>query len=428
VRFILWTYLCFIIAVATAIGTPAQTHKTIPLSDAIDRALSKSQLTLPGGEPFHIRFSIVETTNTQSERHAEVEEYWLSTEKYRRTIVSPAFSQTLIVNGAAVSETNTGDYYPYWLYELLTAVFDPIPFAAQLKQVKQEIADPGGATNQVCSDLQMRVDRVMVCFERNGLLASVFTKGYDAYYKEYKKFGAKQVARRVIHDPESKNEIVAVIDTLESVTQPDEAMFAVATPTPPAERIQVLRIDEEAMRGLVIGGAQIDWPTVVGGKDSGGCGAFISADRAGNVREAFSEGCDNTGLEEPLRQILLKWKLNQPVVNGAPVQVTALMGFPFKVQVEPAPPVPELSNAEARKLAKNKVDPVFPLHAKPGTKFEIPVSVDDDGKVLGCENPKGLSGDLFLPACSAVTHWKFSPYVKDGKPVPFKATVIFVVP
>jgi hypothetical protein len=77
---------------------------------------------------------------------------------------------------------------------------------------------------------------------------------------------------------------------------------------------------------------------VVGGMESGGCGAFVSADRNGNVREEFPEGCDNNGLDEPLHEALLKWKLKRAVVNGVPVQVTALMGFPFKVQVGPARP------------------------------------------------------------------------------------------
>jgi hypothetical protein len=63
----------------------------------------------------------------------------------------------------------------------------------------------------------------------------------------------------------------------------------------------------------------------LGGSASGGCGAFVSADRAGTVREVFPEGCDNPGLEEPLRQALLKWKLNQLVVNGTPVHVQSMI-------------------------------------------------------------------------------------------------------
>lgn len=433
-RLALSVCLCLTASLAATIATPAQTHKTIPLSDAVDQALSKSQLTLPGSAPFHIKFSFRETTNPQSDRHAEVEQYWISPDKYRRTIVSPAFSQTLIVNGTAISEINTGDYYPYWLYQIVTAAFDPIPFrfATEIRQANRELAEPwGGKKNKFCGDLHMRVDRIMVCFSGNGLLESVFTKGYSAEFRDYKEFTGKKVPRLIITEPEYQSQIEGTVTLLESMPKPDEALFAVTNPTPPAERIQILRIDEDAMRGLVIGGAQIDWPTVVGGKDSGGCGAFVSADRNGNVREEFPEGCDNTALEQPLRQILLKWKLDQPVVDGVPVQVTALLGFPFKVHVDPDPPVAELSDAEARKLATNKVNPVFPHSAKRGTKVEVLISVDDDGTLLGSatgQKPIEPTNDYFLPGYNAITHWKFSPYIKDGKPVPFKATIIFTVP
>ena len=397
-----------------------------------------SQLTLPGSAPFHIKFSIRETTSPESDRRAEVEEYWISPEKYRRTIQSPSFSQTLIVNGHAISESDTGDYFPYWLYQVVTAVFDPVPFAAQLQQTKQEITGPsGGANDRVCGDLHFRVDRIMVCFDGRGRLESAFTKGYNAQYKEYKEFGGKQVARRIVTEPEYKSEIAAAITGLDPLPEPQDdlkddsgkPLFEIKMPTPAADRIQVLRIDENAMRSLVIGSTDIAWPTVVGGEDSGGCGAFLSADRTGNVREVLPAGCDNASLDEPLRQALLKWKLKQPVVNGIPVQVTALMGFGFKVHVEPAPPVLELSDKEARKLASNKIDPVFPSAAPRGAKVEVIISVDDDGTLIGAApGPSRETKTLFFPAYGAVSRWKFSPYLENGKPVPFKATIIFIVP
>lgn len=435
-RFKVLTSLLFVMLIGVV--TPAQKPRTIALGDAVDRALRKSQLTFPGSASFHIKFSIRETTNPQSERHAEVEEYWISPEKYRRRIRSPAFSQTLIVNGDAVSESDAGDYYPYWLYQVVTAVFDPVPFAAQLQQTKQEIAEPsGGTNNRVCSDLHLRVDRIMVCFEGSGRLESVFTKGYNAAFKEYEKFGSKQVARRIVTEPEYKSEIDAAITTLDPLPQPSDdlkddsgkPLFEVSTPTPATDRIQILRISEDALRSLVIGSTDIAWPTVGGGQDSGGCGAFLSVDRSGNVREEFPAGCDNAGLDQPLHDALLKWKLKQAVVKGVPVQVTALMGFPFKVNVTPAPPVRELSEQEARKLASNKVEPIFPSGTRHGTKVEVVISIDDDGRLLGAA--PGSNQDmnkLFFPAYNAISHWIFSPYVENGQPVPFKATISFIVP
>jgi hypothetical protein len=106
----------------------------------------------------------------------------------------------------------------------------------------------------------MRVDRIMICFTGNGLLESVFTKGYDAQFRDYKKFGAKRVARLVVHDPGSKAEIVATITALDSLPQPDDSLFEVKIPTPPAERIQILRVGEDALRSLNSGGCGLSSP------------------------------------------------------------------------------------------------------------------------------------------------------------------------
>jgi hypothetical protein len=182
------------------------------------------------------------------------------------------------------------------------------------------------------------------------------------------------------------------------------------------------------MRKLVIGSPEITWPTVVGGSPTGGCGAFVSADRAGNVREVFPGGCDNAALQQPLADAILKWKLNAPVVKGVLVQVTSLMGFAYNVQVTQPPSVLDLSDHDARALASNTVEPNFPLSVRPGTLVEIEVSVDDDGTILGTSNPKKLDVPVFFAAHNAVTKWKFKPYLQDGKAVPFKATIRFVVP
>jgi hypothetical protein len=99
------------------------------------------------------------------------------------------------------------------------------------------------------------------------------------------------------------------------------------------------------------------------------------------------------------------------------------------LHVEPAPPPPQLSDQEARVLVTNQVEPVFPPGAKSGTKAEVSISVDDDGKFIG-GGPVGNEDTnlYFLPGFNAIRHWKFSPYLKDGKPVPFQATIIFTVP
>jgi hypothetical protein len=89
--------------------------------------LQQSQLTLPESTPFHLRAEIVETTDPTSKYRGNVEEYWVTPEKWKRIVQSPEFSQTITVNGDKILEKNSGDYFPWWLNNALTAIFTPLP-------------------------------------------------------------------------------------------------------------------------------------------------------------------------------------------------------------------------------------------------------------------------------------------------------------
>ena len=417
--------LCSIPASSSTAGTD-----TISLAEAADKAVQQSKLTLPGGKPFHLRAEILEPNERGSDFRASVEEFWVSPAKWKRTISSPDFSQTLVVNGDSVSETDTGDYFPFWLNTLVTAMVDPLPMLSTLKLSQSQIPKPrGGANSTACGDLHTRVDRWVICFEGDrGLLTSVFTKGYAAEFKDYKKFGEKHVARLIVTDPEPGTTLEARVITLTDFNQPDDPMFTVKDPTPPAGQIRSVRIDEDAFRKLVDGSTEIDWPPTGGGLATGGCAVYVSADRTGHVREAWPEGCDNAGLQDPLREMVKKWRLNPAINKGVPVQVEALLGFTFHTTVDNSHPLPELSDSEARKLATSIAEPVFPPGAvTPGAKLVVQISVDETGKLTGIQNPHGLTSPVLLAIYSALQKWHFAPYLKDGKPQYFHANLTFLV-
>ena len=117
--------------------------KVVSIGQAADHAVQQSKLTLPGGTPFHLKAHIANTGSAKPEYSADVEEYWVSPEKWRRTVQSAGFSQTLIVNGGKISEKLTGDYYPFWLHDLVTALFDPLPMVDQLRAMRGRTGDPG---------------------------------------------------------------------------------------------------------------------------------------------------------------------------------------------------------------------------------------------------------------------------------------------
>jgi hypothetical protein len=99
-----------------------------------ERAVRQSQITLPGSQPFHLKAKVFEATNADNHNYdAVIEEWWSAPNKWRRTITSTNFSQTVVANGSEVSEQLSGDYYPNWLRTMVNGIFDP---GAPLRNVK----------------------------------------------------------------------------------------------------------------------------------------------------------------------------------------------------------------------------------------------------------------------------------------------------
>src|SRR6185437_7579269 len=136
-----WWLLClalFSLLVLTAMAQEAG-DKVVSISQATENAVQQSKLTMAGGTPFHLKAHIANTGAPKPEYSADVEEYWVSPQKWRRIVRSAGFSQTFIANGDKVSEKLTGDYYPFWLHDLVTALFDPLPMADQLKLMQGQL-------------------------------------------------------------------------------------------------------------------------------------------------------------------------------------------------------------------------------------------------------------------------------------------------
>jgi hypothetical protein len=258
----------------------------------VQRAVSQSKLTSPGSTPFHLKAKIVEATNPDSTYKGEIEEYWISPGKWRRTIQSPGFSQTLITNGGVVSEQNTGDYYPWWLNDLVTALFDPMPMVGNLKPADQEISQLNFRKKQspICGRSGTKVGIAPVensvfsgfCLDgEHGLFDYVLTPEYQARFRDYEDFKDKKVARRIVIVPESGTRIEAAISDLTELKSPDEGLFAIQLGTPEKDRLKRVEITESAIRKLSISTPDIVWPGVRDGKTHGVLSMYISVDRTG---------------------------------------------------------------------------------------------------------------------------------------------------
>jgi Gram-negative bacterial TonB protein C-terminal len=407
----------------------------VSMAEAVEHALQQSKLTVPGGTPFHLKAHIAAAGTARPEYTAEVEEYWVSPDKWRRTVQSADFSQTLIVNDGKLAEKLTGDYYPFWLHNLVTALFDPLPMADQLKRLQSRLEIPeDSAKSNSCLNMQSRVGiapaqnnvSFVFCFTgQKGLLQAAATSAYRAQFANYQPFKDKWVARSISAELEAGLTLTATVTELTELMRPDEKLFAVDEPTPAKEQMKTSQVGEDSARVLALNTPAIAWPAVREGKTTGVLSVYVSIDRSGHVREVWPVASDNPELDAAVREQLLRWQY-KPYMNGGASQMEAVLTFAFATKIEN--PIPVLKDAEARKLATHVVEPmVVPGKASKGTRFMLRVSVDAAGKVQSIQNPNSVAPVLYSAGSAALKQWRFRPYVNQGKPDRFYADIVFQV-
>jgi hypothetical protein len=408
-----------------------QDGKQVPFFQVAQHAVEQSQITLAGSTPFHLKAHIAQAGNSNGDYTADVEEYWVSPTRWRRTIQSSNFSQILIVNGEANSEQDTGDYYPFWLRDLVTAIFNPLPMLQQLKSFHDVIDVPtDSAQSNSCLNMNVPSGVAPVkttisyafCFQgRGGRLQYVLTPGYRAHFEDYKPFQAHSVARQITFDPEPQTRIQAHIVELTELRNPDESLFTVPANAAAAE-LKSQQVGEPTARSILLSSPEIAWPEVREGKTQGILSVYISADKTGQVREVWPLTSANPDLVRAAREQMLQWHF-KPYVNGISMQMESVLTFPF--DAKQGPPIPVLSDAEARKLAIHIVEPRFGKQQAATSHFVLRAVVDEQGKLLEVRNPNQVKTGLFQAGETALRQWQFRPYVHDGRPDRFYADVSF---
>src|ERR1700749_3280644 len=137
----------------------------------------------PGNTPFHLKATITEKGDPDSKTLVEI--YWADEKKWRRTIQSDDFSQTLIVNGDKVSEDNSEDYFTIGLQTLITAMVDPSPILNAWRPGDIVLTKANGASREsgeVCYPGGM-------CMKSNyGLSEFVTSAAQSMDFMDYKTF------------------------------------------------------------------------------------------------------------------------------------------------------------------------------------------------------------------------------------------------
>jgi hypothetical protein len=335
----------------------AKDSKPKTAGEAVERAVKQSQLTLAGSKPFHLKAIIAELDSPGSDYKAEVEMYWVTPDHWRRTIKSPTFSQTMIVDGEKVSEQNQGDYFPWWLNNFVIALFHlgpeqirslntPVPDLEALQKELAKKLPPGlmgmhmDTGNQcVRSQEPVGVDPVhntvftSVCFQNpSGLIQSILSPYFEAEFSDFRDFSGKRVARKISMTLQPGTKIEARIAELTGLEKPDQTMFAFTEPTAPQNRMSRMRVSESMARAALLGSPDIAWLPINNGKTKGTLSLGISVDKDGHVRETWPLNSDNPFPQDQARKAVSQWIFKPLVVNGTPQQMETILTFAFETK------------------------------------------------------------------------------------------------
>lgn len=383
----------------------------------------QATLIAPGNPPFHLKATI--TAGHDPSPVGQVEISWVAPNKWRRTIESDDFSQTLIVNGGMVFEHDSDDYFPIALNTLVTAMVDPKPILDAHRPEDQLQTKANGASSESGS-VCFGTAKKMCGTSPSGLTEIVGTPGHSVGFTAYRDFKGMRVAR-ILTDTVGVGEFHrAQITDLEELTNPGESLFAVSETTPKEKRIRAILIPEAELRGLALQPPEVIWPQVLDGATTGTASFDVSVDHSGQVREVLPVHTDNERSNDSARNQIMRWKFKPVVKDGSAVQVESLLTFALNTRAF-GPPDP-LSDAEVRKLASNIVDPVItPGTAPSGTIYTLWAAIDSDGNVIEVIPAPGAPA-LFKPCYDAIKKWHFSPIIENGQPRPYRAEIKFQVP
>jgi hypothetical protein len=274
----------------------------------------------------------------------------------------------------------------------------------------------------------------VVCFSANGgmcgrtphgLMEIVGAPGRSVDFTDYQDFKGKRVSRLLIYHIDPGDSLKAQVEKLEELKKPAPELFSIEEPTAREKQIQTVILREAELRASALDTPDIIWPQVLDGATTGPTSYYVSVDRRGRVRETLPLHSANERADDSARRQIMRWKFKPILNNGVAVQAESVLTFALNTRAW-GPPAP-LNDADARKLASNIGEPVFPPDAAPqGTTYTLWVAIDHEGNVI-----EVIAGDgppqLFRPCYEALKKWHFSPFMQDGAPRPYRAQIAFTV-
>jgi hypothetical protein len=318
---------------------------TLSNAIAVDRALQLCSLT-QGEQPFHLILDIASADRAHphsrlaSDMQAQVEVYWLNPISYRTVIRSPKFKQIRIVNGRAVEEHNTGDFYPRWIQNFVDAILDPVPKAATLRKVPGTV--PIGVQAHACISNADRLNAIagdlpsaQICFQdADPKIASGADFTRSVWFSDFAPFGNQEIPRTLINDLPANSLVRGQIQILEPLRQADYPLLKAREFTPSEKQLQTTLVPTDTARSLLEASPVQTWPAAPSRSDSPPSSPeagmiYIRTDRTGRVREAYRDRSDIYGLQSAAVDRAMTLKFRPLVIHGTPQQMEAPLTVPF---------------------------------------------------------------------------------------------------
>lgn len=382
----------------------------------------QSRLTDRGGTPFSLQAVLTERGDPNE--HVDVEMFWAGPDKWRRTIKSHEFSQTLIVNGEKIWEQDSGGYMPLAIQVLTTAMIDPQPILDAIRPGDMVRTKANGMSNE-SGRICFAPGGKMCGMSRFGLTESVGAPGRSVDFTDYHKFKGKRVARLIFYHIDPGDSWQAQVTMLAEFNSHDDSEFAVPAPTPRSQQIRGVVLPEAELRSLAVQPLVIIWPQVLEDNNTrGSTSYYISIDRTGKVREVLPLSVSVERADDSARRQIMRWKFNPATEDGVTVQSEGALHFKFDTRAYG--PVAPLTNDEVRRLASDLIEPVFPSGSPSGATCTVRIAVDADGQLI---EQVAVEGHEIAQTCmNAIGKWQFHPITEDGEPRPYRAEVTFRVP
>jgi TonB family protein len=322
------------LAVLVSFVTPNASAHDDDFGEWIAKASHKSSLTEPGSRPFHLKLEASETRHNDPQYKAEIEVWWAAPDKWRREVKSPVFSQTAVQEGKRYYESNSSDYLPWWLHELIQESVDPIP-VAELKDEDVELTRQGCAKWE--TEYSKEKEKITVynnvCFNADGTAKYIFTRTLGTQFGDYQKFGDKHVARAITVSAYGPGEVKGKVTLLERLG-PNDSHFAMPSDTSINSRVRFLSVPESALEPDMPSTPPVNWPVVHNFPGTGAITINVKLDRSGSVREVGGIVSSNVVLNDAALEQVKTLKFKPYLSDGSPVQVNTNITLRYETKVE----------------------------------------------------------------------------------------------